>query len=83
MTIQIELSIQPGKKYRTNGYAQAVAKDGPFFIGSTFFLMLCPCSMSAAASGTFIYVAVVDTLVPEFANPSDRGSKFGMCLIGV
>eukprot|EP01060_Flectonema_neradi_P017008 TRINITY_DN23654_c0_g1_i1.p1 TRINITY_DN23654_c0_g1~~TRINITY_DN23654_c0_g1_i1.p1 ORF type:complete len:331 (+),score=53.31 TRINITY_DN23654_c0_g1_i1:81-995(+) len=47
--------------------------------GNADFVTAC---LDAAASGTFVYIAVVDTLTEEFANGRDRHQKFLAAVCG-
>ena len=38
--------------------------------------------VSAVASGTFIYVAVIDILVEEFSHQRDKYAKTFFCMLG-
>jgi len=40
------------------------------------------CSLESIAGGTFIYIALVDILLPEFSVREDRGPKFLLALLG-
>ena len=41
----------------------------------------CVAGLTALASGTFVYVSLVDVLMEEFGTPVDKGPKFA-CLVG-
>lgn len=40
-------------------------------------------SLNALASGTFLYVGIVDTFVGEFESPRSKNEKFGSMAAGM